>query len=143
VIQLWAKRLLVTVLVAVVLGPIIVGGTAMVIILSLGFMGYGIGSLTSSEAILGGGVGALYYIYFSYYVGSPIALIAGLLVGVTWIFWRPPSLVIVLAASILATFIWLLMVGDHFFRDFLIESPLAAMAAVGCWLLSRRYVSRI
>jgi hypothetical protein len=141
-IQIWARRLSVTILVAVVLGPLIVGGAAALIILGLRFVAYD-GSLTNSEVSLGAGVGALYYIYFSYYVGSPIALIAGLLVGVTWFFWRPPSLVIVLAASILATFVWLLMNGNHSPSAFLLTSPLAATAAIGCWFLSRRFMSRI
>ena len=144
--HVWIRRVLATIVVAVALGPLIVGLAAALVILIIGSVAIltgETGSLTGSNTGLGVGAGALYYIYFSYYVGSPIALLAGLFVGATWVLWRAPNLVIVVVAAVSATAIWILVVGSHEQFDLLIVTPLAAFAAACCWLLSRTYVSRI
>jgi hypothetical protein len=130
------------VLIAVILGPLIAGialSAFFALALAL-FVTHSFAPMTISNASLGASKGALYAFYHSYYVGVPIALIAGLLVGLTWILWRAPNVVIVLSAAALATLIWNFVGWSGSLFDLMLALPAVLLAAAGCWVLSRRYV---
>ena len=89
-------------------------------------------------------------IVFAYIKGVGIALLAGVLVSI-WMVFRPPSLIVVIAAALLATAIHLAISALGLLRpieitsaraDVLLTFAVATTAAIGCWLLTRRFALR-
>jgi hypothetical protein len=79
--------------------------------------------------------------------GGAIALLAGILAAL-WMISRPPSLIVVVAAAMIATAVYLGLgalglLGPVEFTNargnFLPIFALAVIAATGCWLLTRRF----
>jgi hypothetical protein len=136
-------RFLIPIVIAVVLGPLIA---------SLAFWVFAIaGSLFNPSASLP--IADLFkmlgvYIVFAYVFGGAIALLAGILVSI-WTISRPPTLIVVIAAAVVATAIYLGLGALGFMgpaevtnarANFLLIFALAVIAAIGCWLLMRRFV---
>ena len=137
-------RLLMPIVIAVVLGPFIAALAVWVYaIVSILFDPLGsLFPIADLFTMLG------VYILFAYFVGGAIALMAGILVSV-WTIYRPPSLIVVVAAAIIATAISvglgaLGVLGPAEFTNAranaLLTFALAVIAAIGCWLLVRRFV---
>jgi hypothetical protein len=91
-----------------------------------------------------------FFIVFAYISGVGIALLAGILVSI-WMMSRPPSLIVVIAAALLATAIYLGLSALGLLKpveitsaraDFLVIFAVAMIAAIGCWLLTRRFALR-
>jgi hypothetical protein len=91
-----------------------------------------------------------FYIIFAYITGGAIALLAGILVSI-WMISRPPSLIVVIAAAVIATAVYLGLGALGLFglieftnarANFLLIFALAIIAAIGCWLLTRRFALR-
>ena len=133
-------RFVLPVLIAVVLGPLIPGLALGVFVTVANFFDQN-GSL--GDAVWMG----IFYLMFAYIIGGPIALLGGLLVSV-WMIWRPPSALVVMAAAVIATALWLgvgaigilgpvLYTNAH--ANFLFILSFAIVAAIGCWLLTRRF----
>lgn len=95
-------RLLIPVVVAVVLGPLI-GGLAVCVLALASNLVDQTGSLPVIDLFTMFG----FYIVFAYISGGAIALLAGILVSI-WMISRPPSLIVVVAAAVLATAVELL-----------------------------------
>ncbi len=138
-------RLLIPVVVAVVLGPLI-GGLAVCVLALASNLVDQTGSLPVIDLFTMFG----FYIVFAYISGGAIALLAGILVSI-WMISRPPSLIVVVAAAVLATAVYLGLgalglLGPIEFTNaranVLLIFPLAMIAAVGCWLLTRRFALR-
>jgi len=90
---------------------------------------------------------ASFYVIFAYFLGGPIALVAGMLVSI-WMVWRQPNTVVVVAAAVIATcgYIGIGALGylglaemTNARNNFLFTLVLAQIAALGCWLLTRRW----
>jgi hypothetical protein len=135
-------RLLMPVVVAVALGPLI-AGLAVCVLAIVSNLFNPIGSLPIADLFPMFGV----YIIFAYMLGSQIALLAGILVSL-WMISRPPDLIVVVAAALLATavFLGLSALGvlglaelTNARANFLLIPALAVIAAIGCWLLTRRF----
>jgi len=86
-------------------------------------------------------------IVFAYLLGARIALLAGLLVSV-WMIWHPPSALVVVAAAVIATIIFMGVAATGVLgpveeyngrSNFLLTLVLAIIASVVCWLLTRRF----
>jgi hypothetical protein len=89
----------------------------------------------------------LLFIFFAYFEGGPIALLAGLLVSV-WMIRRPPGLVVAVAAALVAIGLFRLAVEVGMFgtngaplarHNLVLTLVLGIVAAAGCWLLTRRF----
>jgi hypothetical protein len=134
-------RLLMPVVIAVVLGPPIAG---------LAFLLFGIVSnlVTHNYPVDADTFKFLpLLILFAYYEGGPIALVAGLLVSI-WMIWRPPGLVVVVAAAVVAIGLFRLAVEVGMFgtngaplarHNLVLTLVLGVVSAAGCWLLTRRF----
>jgi hypothetical protein len=136
-----AVRFLIPIVVAVVLGPLIAGLAV---------------SLLAVGRDIADGLGALWVdmfglifvnIAFAYYLGGPIALIAGVLVSI-WMMRRPPNAIVAVAAAAIATVIYsavgalgVLGPAAQFsaFANFAFTLACAIVAALVCWLLVKRW----
>jgi hypothetical protein len=135
-------RLLLPVMIAVVLGPLIAG-----LAVCLLAVGTSIFEHTGSLLIADLFPMFVFYIIFSYFSGGAIALLAGILVSI-WMIWRPPSAIVVIAAAVIATAVYLAVAALGFLglsewsnarSNYLFTLVLAVIAATGCWLLTRRF----
>lgn len=135
-------RFLIPIVIAVVLGPLIAGLVIWVFAIAGSFFDPS-GSLPIADLFKMLGV----YIVFAYVLGGAIALLAGILVSI-WTISRPPSLIVVIAAAVLATSIYLGLGALGFMgpaevtnarANFPLIFGLAVIAAIGCWLLMRRF----
>ena len=140
-----AIRLLMPVVIAVVLGPLIAGLAVCLLAIANSLFNQ-TGWLSIADMFTMFGV----YIVFAYMLGSQIALLAGILVAI-WMISRPPSLVVVVAAAVIATAVFLglsalgvlgLVELTNARSNFVLIPALAVIAAVGCWLLTRRFALR-
>lgn len=138
-------RLLMPVIVAIVLGPLVAGLAVSVFAIASSLFDHA-GSLPVVDLFTMFG----FYIIFAYVSGGAIALLAGILVSI-WMISRPPSLIVVVGAAVLATAVYLGLgalglLGPIEFTNaranFLVIFPLAMIAAIGCWLLTRRFALR-
>ena len=136
-------RFLMPIVIAVALGPLIAG-------LAVSIFAFGTsifdntGSLPMADILKMSG----FYIVFAYFLGSAIAVLAGILVSI-WMFWRPPNVIVVIAATVIATCSYM-AVGvlgylgpaewTNAHSNFLLTLVLAVIAAAGCWFLTRRFV---
>ena len=134
-------RFLMPIIIAVVLGPLIAG-------LAVGLLAVVTGGFAhSAEPIADVFKMSGVYIFFSYYIGGPVAFLAGLFVSI-WMISRPPSLLVVIGAAVLATILFMGVAAlgilgpvwdTHAHSNFLFTLVLAIIAAAGCWLLTRRF----
>ena len=138
-------RLLMPVVIAVVLGPLIAGLAVCVLAAANGLFNPTVALPIGDQFTMFG-----VYIVFAYIVGSQIALLAGILVAL-WMISRPPSLIVAVAAALLATAVFLglsaldvlgLTELTNARSNFVLIPVLAVTAAVGCWLLTRRFAPR-
>ena len=138
-------RLLMPIVVAVVLGPLIAGLAVCVLAFASNLF-----DLADSLPLVDLFKLFGFFIVFAYPKGFGIALLAGVLVSI-WMISRPPSLIVVVAAALLATAIYFAISALGLVRpievtsaraDFLLIFALAAIAAIGCWLLTRRVALR-
>ena len=138
-------RLLMPVVVAVVLGPLIAGLAVSIFAIASNLFDQ-TGSLPAVDLLKM----CVFYIVFAYIWGGAIALLAGILVSI-WMMSRPPSLTVVVAAALIATAIYLGLAAFGAFGSIeaanargnvVLMFPLAVIAAVGCWLLTRRFALR-
>jgi hypothetical protein len=92
----------------------------------------------------------VFYVIMAYFIGWPIALIAGLLVSL-WMMRRPPSALAVNGAAVIATTVFmgvgaLGLLGPveetNGRSNFLFTLALAVVAANVCWLLMRRFAPK-
>lgn len=140
-------RALLAVAVAVVLGPFMaaVGMWLMMLVATVIDPSGWLPSL--KDAIAGTPKIFTILVMGSYRVGSTVALLAGLMVGL-WMIRRPPNLLVVLAASVVASLIWLGLTEPQVFRgighyeDLYVMPPVAAFAGAACWILLRRFARR-
>lgn len=137
-----AVTLLAPIVVAVVLGPLVAGlAVGLFAIASYLFDPLASFSLSDDGALL------VFDIVLAYYIGWPIALLAGILVSL-WMMRSPPSALAVNAAAVLATagFMGVAATGvlgavEQFNgrSNFLFTLVAALVAANVCWLLMRRF----
>jgi len=127
---------------AVILGPLVAGLIVCLLAVSAHFFDHSGETIVDLVAVL------WIYLVFAYVEGSPVALVAGLLVSI-WMIWRPPGLMAVIGAAIAA--IALCYVADRFGMFNPVGGPLvsnnlgimlvfAIIVAGVCWLLTRRFV---
>lgn len=136
------KQFLLPVVVAIGFGPLMAGlGVSLVAIATSLLDPAKTLRITESWPMFG------VYIGFAYLVGAPIALMAGILVSV-WMIWRPPSLMVAIAAAIVATSCYAAVAAlgvlgpveqTNARSNFLFTIVIAAIAAAACWLLIRRF----
>jgi hypothetical protein len=133
-------RFLIPIVVAVVLGPLIAG-------LAIWIFAVVLALLNPSTALPIADVFTVLYVYVlvAYILGVWIALLAGILVSI-WMLSRPPSLIVVIAAAIVATAAYqglgalgVVPAEDARSSNLLLTFALAVIAAIGCWLLMRRF----
>jgi len=132
-------RFVLPVAIAVVLGPLIAGLALAVLAIVWSFFDHA----GSAHDAIGLGIS---YLIVAYIIGGPIAVLGGLLVSL-WMIWRQPNAIVVIAAAIVATVLWLGtgalgLLGPAQDTDahanFLFILCFAIVAAAGCWLLTRR-----
>jgi hypothetical protein len=135
-------RLLGPIMVALVLGPL-VAGVAVGLFAIVSSLFDPLGSLSLSDD----GVVLVFDVVLAYYIGWPIALLAGLLVSL-WMMRSPPSALVVNAAAVIATALFMgvaalgvLGAVEQFNgrSNFLFTLVAAIVAANVCWLLMRRF----
>lgn len=127
------------IVVAVVLGPLIAGLALWIFMIVL--------SVRDPSTMLPiAGLFTWLYVYVAsaYILGGAIALLAGILVSI-WMLSRPPSLIVVVVAAVIATAVYLGgeavgLLPAEAARGFPLTFTLAVIAAIGCWLLMRRFV---
>jgi len=136
-----AIRFLAPIVVALVLGPLTIG-----IALWLAHVASDLFNGTSSTLADEGGFFA-FLVIMAYVIGWPIALLAGVLVSLSMI-WRPPSLLAVNGAAVLATVVFLGIaatgvlgpVEENNGRSNLGFTLAAAVFAANvCWFAMRRF----
>ena len=131
---------LIPIVVAVVLGPLIAGVAVWIFAI--------VRNLFDPTGLFADLFSWLYvYVLFAYFLGGWIALLAGILVSI-WMLSRPPSLIVVVAAAILATAVYLGASATGWLgpveavnapANFPVIFSLAVIAAIGCWLVMRRF----
>jgi hypothetical protein len=137
-----AVRFLLPVVIAVVLGPLIAGLALCLLTVAT--------DIVDHTAILSADEFGWFVatFIFAYVMGGPIALIAGVLVAL-WMIWQPPSAIAVVAAAVIATagFMGIGALGwlgpvqwANAHSNFLFTLACAVVAALSCWLLTRRFV---
>jgi hypothetical protein len=138
-------RFVMPIAIAVALGPLIAGIAVTVLALVTNLVdGTAAVVITDVLAL------SVSYIIFAYAGGAAIAFLAGLLVSI-WMLSRPPSLLVVIGAAVLATTLYMGIgatgvLGPVEFTNarsnFLFTLIFAVIAAAGCWLLMRRFARR-
>jgi len=140
-----AVTLLAPLVVAVVLGPLVAG-----IAVGLFAIASDLFDPAASFALSDDGVVLVFDVVFAYYIGWPIALLAGVLVSL-WMMRGPPSALVVNAAAAIATagFMAVAVAGvlgpveeNNGRSNFLFTLVVALVAANGCWLLMRRFARK-
>jgi hypothetical protein len=138
-----ALRFIAPIAIAVVLGPLIAG-----VAVSLFAVGNSIFSSNSDATVLG-----IFpvYIMLAYAIGAHIELLAELMVSI-WMLTRAPSFLVVIAAAIIATCLYMGIgalggLGPAEFTNrrsnFAFTLVSAVFAAGSCWLLTRRFARRV
>jgi hypothetical protein len=136
-------RFLMPIVIAVVLGPLVAG-------LAVSIFAFGTSIFNNTDSLLMVDLFKMsgVYIVFAYFLGSAIAVLAGILVSI-WMIWRPPTVFVAIAAAVIATSGYMAVgaVGllgpeelTNARSNFLFTMVLAVIAATGCWLLSRRFI---
>jgi hypothetical protein len=134
-------RFLMPIVIAVVLGPLIAGLAVGLAAVVTNVFDYAAVPMADVLKMSG------FYIVFSYFIGGPVAILAGLLVSI-WMISRPPSFFVVIGAAVIATTIFMGVAALGFLgvieytnarSNFLSTLVLAIIAAAGCWLLTRRF----
>jgi hypothetical protein len=134
--------LLAPIVVAVILGPLVAGLAIGLFAIALELFDPLASLSFSDDGFLVG-----FDIVMAYYIGWPIALLAGVLVSLCMM-RRPPSALAVNAAAVIATaaFMGIAALGvlgavEQFNgrSNFLFTLVAALVAANGCWLLMRRF----
>jgi len=140
-----AVTLLAPIVVAVVLGPL-VAGVAVGLFAAVSSLFDQLASFSFSDD----GVLLVLDVVFAYYIGWPIALLAGILVSL-WMMRGRPSALVANAAAVIATagFMGVAATGvlgpvEQFNgrNNFLFTLAAAIVAANGCWLLTRRFAHK-
>ena len=134
--------LLAPIVVAVILGPLLVGlAVWLFAVASDVFDPAGSFSLADYGGLL------VFYLIMSYFIGWPIALLAGVLVSL-WMVRSPPSALVVNGAAVIATaaFMGVAALGalgpveeTNGRSNFLFTLVAALLAANVCWLLMRPF----
>jgi len=135
-----------------VLGPIVVATVLGPLAVSLSLWLAGVVSDLfdrASPLSLGDEGGILFFdVVMTYYIGWPVALLAGILVSL-WMIRRPPSALVVNAAALIATVIFMGVAAtgvlgpveeNHGRSNFWFTLVAAIFAANVCWFLMRRFV---
>ena len=136
-------RFLMPIVIAVALGPLIAG-------LAVSIFAFGTSIFDNTGSLPMAGIFKMsgFYIVFAYFLGSAIAVLAGILVSI-WMFWRPPNAIVVIVAAVIATCGYMAVGALGFLgseeltnarSNFLFTLVLAVIAAAGCWFLTRRFV---
>jgi hypothetical protein len=137
-------QLLAPVVIAVVLGPLVAGVAIGLFAAALEMLSTASLSLADHADLL------LFYSIMSYFIGWPVALLAGLLVSL-WMIRRPPNWLVVNAAAVIATVVFMGVAATGVLgpveetngrSNFLFTLVAAVVAANLCWLLMRRYALR-
>jgi hypothetical protein len=137
-------RLVIPVVIAVVLGPLIAG-------LAIGVFAVAVSIFDSANALPIKELLPMFGVYIAsaYLLGGAIALLAGILVSI-WTVWRQPSVVVVIAAAIIATSGYMAvgalgLLGPveltNARSNFFLTLALAVIAAAGCWLVVRPFAN--
>lgn len=133
-------RLLVPIVVAVILGPLVAG-------LAIGLF------FTAAEMLLMGSLSLakhgdwlIHYPFMAYFIGWPIALLAGLLISL-WMIWRPLSRPVVNAAAVIAAAAFMAaavlgLLGQDIYGLVWFALFAAVIGANGCWLLTRPFAGK-
>ena len=130
-------------MIAVGLGPLIAG-----LVVTIYAVGVGLADNTGFLPLAELFKLAFFYLIFAYFLGGPIAFLAGLLVSI-WMIWRQPNAIVVVSAAVIATCVYmgieaLGVLGPAAMTNarsnFLFTLVLAAVAAAGAWILTRRFV---
>ena len=131
------------VVIAVGLGPLIAG-----LAVTIYAVGVNLSDNTGSLPLTDLLKMASFYLIFAYFLGGPIAFLAGLLVSI-WMIWRQPNAIAVVSAAMIATCVYMgigalgalgLAEMTNARSNFVFTLALAAVAAVGAWILTRRFV---
>lgn len=134
--------LLAPIVVAVVLGPLIAGLAVWVFAVASDLFDQA-PSLSFSDD---GGL-LVFYLIMTYFIGWPIALLAGILVSL-WTIRRLPSALVVNAAAVIATAVFMAVAAfgalgpveeTNGRSNFWFTLVAAVFAANACWLLMRRF----
>jgi hypothetical protein len=134
--------LLAPVVIAVVLGPLLAGLTIGLVAFALDLLAPGASLSLADHADL-----LLFYSIMAYFIGWPVALLAGLFVSL-WMIQRPPSGLVVNAAAVIATVVFMGVAATGVLgpveqtngrSNFLFTLVAAVVAANVCWLLMRRF----
>jgi hypothetical protein len=139
-------RFLAPIVVAAVLGPLVVSiGLSLFSIVSLVFDPAALADPRGAFAEFREGV--VFLVLGAYFIGGPFAALAGLLVSL-WMMRRPPSALVVNAAAVIATGIFISVATTGVFglveenngrRNSMFVLVAAVFAANVCWLLTRRF----
>jgi hypothetical protein len=137
-----AVQLLAPIVVAAVLGPLVAGFAVWLFALVSGLFD------PTRLLLLADWLALLYfYVVMAYFIGGPIALLAGVLVSL-WIMRGPPSALVVNAAAVVATAAFMAVAAlgvlgpveqTNGRSNFWFTLVFAVVAANGCWLLLRRF----
>jgi hypothetical protein len=133
--------LLAPVAIAVVLGPLVAG-------VAIGLFAAAVEMFsTASLSIADHADLLLFYSIMAYFIGWPVALLAGVLVSL-WMIRRPPSGLVVNATAVIATAVFMGVAATGVLgpveetngrSNFLFTLVAAVVAANVCWLLMRRF----
>jgi len=135
-------RLLAPIVVALVLGPLVAALAVWLFAIALDLFGPA-ASLSLADA---GGL-LVFYVIMAYFIGWPIALLAGVLVSL-WMIRRSPSALAVNAAAVIATGVFMAVAATGVLgpveetngrSNFWFTLVLAVVAANICWLLMQRF----
>jgi len=141
-----AVRFIMPIVIAVMLGPLVAG-------LALGLLAICTDILDHTFSLSIADLFSMFgvYIVIAYLTGGVVALVAGILVSI-WTLWRPPTMMVVIAAAVIATagYLGAGALGFVSFVDYsdarsslLFTFTLAVIAAAGCWLLTGRFVRAV
>jgi len=134
-------QLLAPIVIAVVLRPLVAGIAIGLFAAALEMVSTASLSLADHADLL------LFYSIMAYFIGWPVALLAGFLVSL-WMIWRPPSALIVNAVAVIATVVFMGAAATGVFgpveetngrSNFLFTLVAAIVAANLCWLLMRHF----
>lgn len=133
--------LLAPVVIAVVLGPLVAGVAIGIFAAALEMFVTGSLSLADHADLL------LFYSIMAYFIGWPVALLTGLLIAL-WMIRRSPSALIVNAAAVIATVVFMGVAATGVLgpieetngrSNLLFTLAAAVVAANLCWLMMRRF----
>ncbi len=139
-----ALQLLAPIVVASLLGPLLVAIALALFGIASDLIG---GSLPAAGDTFGMFV---FQAIMAYFIGGPIAFLAGLLVSL-WMIWRAPNALVVNAAAVLATAAFMGVAASGVLgpveetngrSNFLFMLVCAIVAANICWLLMRPFAPR-